>query len=150
MTGTKKTTKRTYKRRAGNSPSPSRRKVVMPACGHSSCEPNRCKVQHIGPTSRMYDHHILHAARGITHTWVAVIVAGLALLITGTFLFINVNAQDKVDYSLVTNNSTNVILQRLDKLENKMTSMQNDIDNINKQINLTKPGVKIKDVFPNN
>lgn len=63
--------------KAANSPEPS-----GSMCGHGGCEAE-CKVRYVGPTSHMRDHHIVHAAKGVTHIWSAAIVTGFALVLTG-------------------------------------------------------------------
>lgn len=73
----KKRTVRRAGKKAANSPAP-----YDPACGHGGCGPS-CHVRYVGPTSHMRDHHALHAARGASHFWMAAIVTGFALVLTG-------------------------------------------------------------------
>lgn len=68
-------------KKAANSPEPS-----GPACGHGGCE-TACKVRYVGPTSQLRDHHILHAAKGVTNIWTAAVVTGFALVLTGAIAF---------------------------------------------------------------
>lgn len=60
--------------------------VMQNTCGHSHCE-RMCKVRYCGPTTSLTDHHALHAARGVMHVWTASIVAGLAIVLTGTIAY---------------------------------------------------------------
>ena len=71
---------------AANSPEPS-----GPMCGHGGCEAE-CKVRYVGPTSHIRDHHIVHAAKGVTHIWSAAIVTGFALVLTGAIALTAVQA----------------------------------------------------------
>jgi len=73
----KKKTVRRAGKKAANSPAP-----CDAACGHSGCGPS-CQVRYVGPTSHVRDHHALHAARGASHIWMAAIVTGFALVLTG-------------------------------------------------------------------
>ena len=60
-------------------------------CGHEGCG-LACNVRYVGPTSSLRDHHMLHAARGVTHIWAAAVVTGLAVVITGSVAFSSVQA----------------------------------------------------------
>lgn len=78
--------------KAANSPEPtgpvggSPSEDSNPACGHGGCG-RSCSVRYVGPTSHMRDHHILHAAKGVTHIWSAAIVTGFAIVLTGAIAF---------------------------------------------------------------
>jgi hypothetical protein len=51
-----------------------------------------CNVRYVGPTSHLRDHHILHAARGVSHIWSAAIITGFAIVLTGAIAFQAVQA----------------------------------------------------------
>lgn len=72
-------------RKAGHSPMPKHVGGGSP-CGHSGCKLS-CAVRYCGPTSHLYHHHAYTAARGVENIWLATIVAGLALLVTGVIAF---------------------------------------------------------------
>lgn len=78
--------------KAANSPEPagpvggSSEGTPLPSCGHDGCS-TRCVVRYVGPTTQVRDHHIVHAARGVTHIWSAAIITGLAIVLTGTIAF---------------------------------------------------------------
>lgn len=55
-------------------------------CGHSECG-DQCGVRYVGPTSSLRDHHIVHAARGVTHVWTAAVITGFAIVLTGAIAF---------------------------------------------------------------
>ena len=76
---TKKRVSRSVK--SANSPEPGNS-----TCGHGGCG-KACSVRFVGPTSHVRDHHIMHAARGVTHIWTAAVVTGFALIVTGAIAF---------------------------------------------------------------
>lgn len=61
-----------------------------PAAGSSACAPG-CKcayaVRHVGATTHIYEQHLMHAAHGAGHIWVAAVAAGLSLVLTGAAVF---------------------------------------------------------------
>ena len=81
---TKKPVRKVVK--SGNSPAPSGPIIMQNTCGHSHCD-RACKVRYCGPTTSLTDHHAFHAARGVMHVWTASIVAGLAIVLTGTIAY---------------------------------------------------------------
>lgn len=88
-------------------------------CGHSGCETS-CQVRYVGPVSSIRDHHIIHAARGVTHVWAAAIVAGLAVVLTGAIAYTAVQAD--TDYTHATDQISlqrqlSQINARLDRIE---------------------------------
>ncbi|MBU2566045.1 hypothetical protein KKG46_00615 [Patescibacteria group bacterium] len=128
--------------KATNSPS------VQPisSCGHSHCD-THCRVRYIGPTSRIHDHHILHTARGVAHIWTATIIAGLAIVITGTVAFTTVSAKASQVQEEQSNESTQLILDRLDKMEHRIDMLEQDIEGMFRmqtQVNEVSPS----SVFP--
>jgi len=107
-------------RKAANTPAPC---GPGSTCGHSGCEGGTCSVRYVGPTSHPRDHHVQEAAQGARHVWTAAIVAGLAVVLTGTVAYTSAQAQDKVDTpSLFILNSLRRIEQRLDRIEPKLES----------------------------
>ncbi|MEO5927827.1 MAG: hypothetical protein ABIO72_03845 [Patescibacteria group bacterium] len=97
-----------------------------PQCGHSDCTGGACNVHYVGPTSHMRDHHIVHAARGISHVWSAAIITGLAVVITGTVAFSSVQAKTmtpplSTDAGLVS--ELRALSMRLDRMEGQLKVM---------------------------
>ncbi len=90
-------------------------------CGHSGCGVN-CSVQYAGPTSHIRDHHIWHAAQGVSHVWSAAIITGFAIVVTGAIAFnVAQAAQDKkLDTTAVT---TGDLSQQVLRLSNQVESM---------------------------
>jgi len=114
--------------KTGNSPSPSSmaRPDKFAACGHSHCG-ETCKVRYIGPVSPIRDHHIWHVARGVSHIWSAVIIAGLAVVLTGTVAYSTVNAANQTKEDQRSLNSTSLILNKLDALEYRLSALERDV-----------------------
>lgn len=52
------------------------------------------KVHYVGPTTHINDHHLIHAARGISNVWTAAVVAGLGVVLTATFAYSSVRIQE--------------------------------------------------------
>jgi len=112
-------------KKAGNSPSPS---TVGP-CGHSHCA-EVCRVRYIGPVTPIRDHHILHVARGVSHIWTAVIIAGLAVVLTGAVAFSSVNAANQRREDIRTTQSTNILLNKLQTLEDRLGAMEKQVQDL--------------------
>lgn len=79
----------------------------------------------------MHNHHIVHAARGASHVWAAAIVAGLAVVLTGSIAFSAVQAQEEQrDPTLLMMLALRRIEMRLDRMEPKinriMTHLQGE------------------------
>jgi hypothetical protein len=91
-------------------------------CGHSDCTGGNCNVHYVGPTSHLRDHHIVHAARGISHVWSAAIITGLAIVITGAIAFTSAQAATT---SAPSAGSADLrgIAQRLDRIEGILRTM---------------------------
>ena len=90
MSEEKKTKKGVRRNRAagGSTPNPE----MQSTCGHSHCS-SRCNVRYVGPVSHPRDHHIWHAAQGVGNIWTAVVITGLAIVLTGAVAFTSVQAQ---------------------------------------------------------
>ena len=130
-----------------NSPSPDNGRLAP--CGHSHCDTEKCRVRYIGATSSMYNHHILHAARGVTHMWIAVIIAGLAVVLTGAIAFSSVNAQTQKMDAYRTQQSTDKILERMDKIENRIDALERDMETMFRaQANSQTTPITTNNVFP--
>jgi hypothetical protein len=94
-------------------------------CGHSGCTGGDCNVHYVGPTSHMRDHHIVHAARGISHVWSAAIITGLAVVVTGAIAF---NAAQASSTSQNTQSQAQMkqdMAQELRFLSDRISSMEN-------------------------
>ncbi|MFZ6015738.1 MAG: hypothetical protein ACOYUZ_05300 [Patescibacteria group bacterium] len=133
------------KRKAGNSPSPSASKCGP--CGHSHCGEN-CNVRHIGPTSHMRDHHILHTARGVAHIWTAVIIAGFALVLTGAIAYSTAQAKEQKSDQLLIENSTNQILNKIENLESRIDAMERDMEGLFRAQASNKEMITPEGIFP--
>lgn len=121
-----KTKKRVIRvRKAANSPEPTGH-ASFSACGHSLCK-DRCVVRHVGPTSQMRDHHILHAGRGVAHVWTAVVIAGLAIVITGAVAYSSANAQNQKLDDKRTEQSTEAILNKIDSLQERISDLETQV-----------------------
>lgn len=66
----------------------------------------------------MHNHFIVHAARGVTHVWTAAIVAGLAVVLTGSIAYTAVHAED------VQNDPTMLMLLSLRRIEIRLDRME--------------------------
>jgi hypothetical protein len=109
----KKATRARFKK-AANSPEPT---GPLSTCGHSGCV-DKCNVSYHGPTTHVRDHQIHMAAAGVRHIWTASVVAGLAVVLTGTIAYSAVEAKARPTFSAGTkNDGTAMIMQRLDRLE---------------------------------
>ena len=100
-----------------------------PACGHSACGED-CKVRYVGPVSHVRDHHILHAARGMTHVWPAAIVAGLAVVLTGTLAFTAAQARTEAQIDAASKSlraglgrDVNEMVLQIEELKKQLTEM---------------------------
>lgn len=93
-----------------------------PQCGHMSCTGAQCGVRYVGPTSHMRDHHIVHAARGITHIWSAAIITGLAIVLTGAIAFSSVQAASTPG-AAASQSEVSALAKRLDRIEKMLKDM---------------------------
>lgn len=95
-----------------------------PMCGHEgpACNGGTCGVRYVGPTTHMRDHHVVHAARGVSHVWTAAIVSGLAVVLTGAVAWTAVDAEVRKPtvQNQVNADSAKLIMKRLDDLERLM------------------------------
>lgn len=90
-----------------------------PVCGHSGCGPS-CNVRYAGPTSHPRDHHIRMAAHGVNHVWLAAIVAGFAVVLTGSIAYTAANAETAPRVKNL-NEAVAAIYKKLDRIE-RMTA----------------------------
>lgn len=109
-------------KKAANSPAPTTGGV----CGHSHCG-DTCKVRYIGPVTSIRDHHIMHVARGISHIWTAVIIAGLAAVLTGAVAYSSVNASNQQKDDLRSANSTGLILEQIQRLDDRLNALESEV-----------------------
>lgn len=139
--------------KAGNSPSPSSgvKQDKFAACGHSHCG-ETCKVRYIGPVSPIRDHHIWHVARGVSHIWTAVIIAGLAVVLTGTVAYSTVNAANQAKDDQRSFDSTTLILNKLDAMEYRLTSLERDVQQnaLRNTLPSNSEPVSLEALFPTN
>ncbi len=87
-------------------------------------------VRYVGATSHISHHHIMHAARGVTHIWSAVIIAGLAVVLTGAVAFATANAQAKEQDDLRTAHVTSQILDKLDGMEARLNALEKEVTSL--------------------
>ena len=116
-----------------------------PTCGHSACG-RMCNVRHVGPTSPIRDHHIAHIARGVSNVWTASIVAGLAVVLTGTIAYSAVQAAP-VERASASQASTNAALA---KLNSRFGELNTRLDNLETRLKALNDQcvVSAKDVEP--
>jgi hypothetical protein len=98
-----------------------------PTCGHSGCSGAVCNVRYVGPTSHVRDHHIAHTAQGMTHVWTAAVVAGLAVVLTGSIAYSAVNAASTAKVDATNANMARMIErmnQRMERMEDVLKKVQ--------------------------
>ena len=100
-------------------------------CGHGgTCVGPQCNVRYAGPTSHIRDHHVFHASRGISHIWLAVLVSGFALVITGAVAWTSVDAKENARIELTAKMDASkeevnmMIVNRLDNLERALKEVR--------------------------
>jgi len=96
-------------------------------CGHSGCSGGTCNVRYVGATSHPRDHHALHAARGVTHIWMAAIVTGVSMVLTGALAFTTVQAKTDQSQALRDGKSRADwvrIIDRLDKMDKALADVR--------------------------
>ena len=114
--------KRTSKKRsAGHSPIPLGPGSTPSICGHSGCVGN-CRVRYCGPTSHPRDHQIQMAAHGTKHIWAASIVAGLAVVLTGSIAYTAAQAESTPRVTSL-QQAVTVLSGRLDTIERKLNQV---------------------------
>lgn len=99
-----------------------------PECGHGGCG-HQCNVHYVGPTSPIRDHHIMHAAKGVTHIWGATIVTGLALVLTGAIAYNAVEAKTELKAAAAVKQGTTRadwvrIMNRLDQMDRALNDVK--------------------------
>lgn len=104
--------------KAANSPEPSNS-----TCGHGGCG-SSCQVRYVGPTSHMRDHHALHAARGTSHIWMAAIVTGFALILTGAIALTAAQASTEQKTGIGQLQIKQDLGREIRSLNNKIDSLQ--------------------------
>ncbi|MFA6099257.1 MAG: hypothetical protein WC750_00065 [Patescibacteria group bacterium] len=109
-------------KKAANSPAP----TVIGSCGHSHCG-EMCRVRYIGPVTSIRDHHIMHVARGVSHIWTAVIIAGLAVVLTGAVAYSSVNASNQQKDDVRSANSTGLILEQMQRLDDRLSALESEV-----------------------
>lgn len=85
------------------------------------------KVHFVGPTTHINDHHLIHAARGISNVWTATIVAGLGVVLTATFVYSSIRIQEaKATAALSEPVKTDlrVLSERISSMERKMELLE--------------------------
>lgn len=99
-------------------------------CGHSHCS-GRCHVRYVGAVSHPSHHHILTAARGASNVWVAIVITGLAMVMTGAISYTVVEA--KTD-------ANNAITQtQFQKLMNRLQLMESAVHDVRSICNTKTP-----------
>lgn len=111
-----------------------------PSCGHGGCGVE-CNVRYCGPTSHMRDHHIMHAAKGASQVWMAAIVAGLAVVLTGAVAFSSVEAQVKTAATGARSAPvpSATVEARLERISAKLDQMERKIDGIAERVSGGRP-----------
>lgn len=116
-----KTKRSSRTRKAGHSPIPQGPGSSGAVCGHSGCGVN-CRVRYCGPTSHPRDHHIQMAAHGTKHIWAASIVAGLAVVLTGSIAFSGAQAESATRVTTL-QQAVSVLSGRLDAIDRKLNQI---------------------------
>lgn len=131
--------------RAANSPEPSGpvgggtpAEPILPACGHDGCN-THCVVRYVGPTTHVRDHHIVHAARGVTHIWSAAIITGLAIVLSGAVAFNSARASMEDTAEESQTNAKRDIRREIYKLSQRIEEMDALLQKIGTQC--IKPAV---------
>ena len=81
------------------------------------------QLQYVGPTSNVNDHRVYHAAKGLANVWTAAIVAGLAVVMTGSVAYASAQASTErtnEQNAQALQQQVLVLTQRLDDLEAKL------------------------------
>lgn len=97
------------------------------SCGHGKCYGPQCSVRYVGPTSHLRDHHAMHASRGMTHVWMAAIVTGTALVLTGALAFTSVQAKEverQARQEFMQKQDWGKVTQRLEAMEKAMRDIR--------------------------
>ncbi len=76
-------------------------------------------MRYAGPTSHPRDHHIQMAAHGTKHIWVASIVAGLAVVLTGSIAYTAAQAESAPRVTTL-QQAVGVLSARLERIERKL------------------------------
>ena len=88
--------------------------------------PKSHHVHIVGPTTQANDHHLIHAARGITHVWTAAVVAGLGVVITAAlgYVSLQMDAARTTQHTDTAKIALQRIDQRLSSLEGRVHILQ--------------------------
>lgn len=86
-----------------------------PVCGHSGCG-GSCNVRYAGATTHVRDHYIHQAAQGVKHVWMAAVVAGFAVVVTGSIAYTAAQAETAPKVRNL-NEAVSAIYRKLDKIE---------------------------------
>ena len=70
----------------------------------------------------------MHAAYGATHIWAAAVVAGLAVVLTGTIAFSSVQAKSERDIAALRNDS--LTSDDLSRVMEKLAQVESDLNNV--------------------
>ena len=118
----KPATRRPRTKKAANSPAPS-----------METTPTRT-VRYCGPTSSPSHHHAAVAAKHAEHTWVASIVAGLAIVVTATLAFNAVQASSEQDQMIRSTELRGDISREIHELNVRLTELESKIDRISANV----------------
>jgi uncharacterized protein YlxW (UPF0749 family) len=89
----------------------------------------------------------MHVARGVSHIWTAVIIAGLAVVLTGAVAYSAANASEQQKDDVRSAQSTGLIVEQLQRMEDRISSLEERIRASGKQANAVEP-VTVDEVFP--
>ena len=113
-------------------------------CGHSHCD-ERCHVRYVGAVSHPRDHHILTAARGASNYWLAAVITGFAIVMTGAIAYTGAQAKSTVE---------NAITQaQFDRLMNRLQLMETTMAEVRTICNTKSPAnttINPPDLLPKN
>lgn len=104
--------------KAANAPAP----VAKP------CEPVAPTVRYCGPTSHPSHYHSAVAAQGHKHAWAASIIAGLALILTGSIAFTAVQAETEQRATIRSTELRGDFVREIRELNQRITALEEKVD----------------------
>lgn len=86
-----------------------------------------CKVRYAGPTSHPRDHRMYEIAGGVKHIWLASVVAGLAVVLTGSIAYTAVQAETAPKVRNL-NEAVAAMWRKLDVIDANVKAIRSDIE----------------------
>lgn len=88
----------------------------------------------------------MHVARGVSHIWTAVIIAGLAVVLTGAVAYSSANAASQQQDDLRTAKSTGLLLDEMRRMSDRLDALEEEVRTVGLQAK-SEPAT-LKAVFP--